>query len=113
MGIRTRKLLLCIDTMRVGTEAVPTRRVRVLDDVTMLPLVETTWDATNEKAAVVGAINQLYASGGTSRNPHRTDAGMPMDPEAILDHIANLDENAIRVISSRLNRWGLDVDVPR
>lgn len=105
--------MLCIDTMRVGTDNQPQRKVRVLDDVTMLPLVETPWESINEKASVVAAIDQLYANGGTSRNPHRTDAGLPMDAEAILDHVAHLDDETIKVISSRLNCWGLDKDIPR
>lgn len=68
MALRTRKLIVCIDTQREGGDTIPGRRVRILDDHSLTVLGRAPMGAYHgEKDAIIEAVNDLYTKGGTSR----------------------------------------------
>lgn len=62
---RTKKLIVCIDTVRDGDKTVPLRAVRLLHPDSLKPLGEAPLGAwEKEKDAVHAALEDFYGSGG-------------------------------------------------
>lgn len=93
--IRTKKMLVCVDESRVS-QSLSTRvrrRVRVLDELSMTTIAETSWSHDNEAKHLSRAFSTYY------------NVNLPIDPNGIIEHLANCDDATVDAVRDRLNQW--------